>query len=181
MAKKQTLHSLSIEILTHDDQENFRRELFGGTDRSAALVGASMVDSTLVFALQANFIFLGEEETYTYFHGQNAMLGTLASRINMAYVLGVYDDKYKSYLNAIRRVRNVFAHGMRPINFDHELISKECGKLPEPDWSRTKDYVPRNTPRERYVMFCIQAWMKLLRYAGDKMHDMKGREPVILG
>lgn len=127
--KKLSLADLSREPLKPEDVEKLHIEIKDGTDRSAALIGGAAIDHALLNALNARFVRMKDEDFGDLFFSQQGVLSDLSSRIKIAHAIGIIDDHCRELLNAIRRIRNVFAHAIRPIDFGHELIVKQCELL----------------------------------------------------
>lgn len=100
------------------------------TDQAAALTGAAYLELLLEKLLTASFRPLSEGDTRRMFDGSgNGILCTLSSKIRMAYAIGVIDDEMYGDLKLINDIRNVFAHTLHDVDFNHELIKADCSKL----------------------------------------------------
>jgi len=153
--KKASLSNLSRQTLKPEHREEYAKELTGGSDRAAALVVAAEIDSYLIVILQAKFFRLSEDEKDRLVFGQNAPLSNFASRILVAYGLGLIDEAERDDLDRIRRIRNAFAHSVIPLTFDHDLIAKECSQL----WYRNvydKEMVSFGDPKARYLLTALE-------------------------
>lgn len=151
--KKPSLYDLSHEHLNPSDVEDFHKEILHGTDRSIALVGAALVDSALLRVLTIHFVEMDEKHFNAMFFKEGAPLASFSSRIRMGHALGVYDDHLMGILDIIRRVRNAFAHSLRPIDFNHPLVIEECEGLPK---AKLKDKLTHSLKplAENYVAIC---------------------------
>lgn len=150
---KMTLYDLSRETLKPEDVERFQEEILRGTDRASALVAASLVEGALIRALAAHMLIKDDEHFTELFFDRGAVLGDFASRISMGRAFGVYDDYFRDVLDVIRKVRNTFAHAVRPIDFTHELIAAQIAKIPD---APVKEGLPHSMSelRRRYVGVC---------------------------
>jgi hypothetical protein len=162
--KKASLYDLSRAPLLEKDHAALSEELIKGTDRSTALVGCAMVDAALVKAVSAHFVTMKEDEFEKLYYGPGSLLSTYSSRIKIGRCLGIYAEKLNGILDTIRRIRNVFAHSVVPLGFDHELIAKECEKLPE---AKLKTELSKglNPHRERYLAICVNLVIALEDHA----------------
>ena len=61
-------------------------------------------------------------------------LATFGAKIKIGYAMGLYGPEIKADLDCIRRIRNYFAHTMRPLTFRDARIKKICG-----DWATGKN------------------------------------------
>jgi DNA-binding MltR family transcriptional regulator len=101
--------------------EPMMAELAGESDRGVALIGAAYLDTALGSLLRR--CFAGDREIVAkLLDSPEAPLGTFASRINMAYCLGHIGPHHYGALNAIRDIRNAFAHFRRPLTFEDDEI-----------------------------------------------------------
>jgi len=84
-------------------------------DRTAAIMGVTFLEYDPEF----NYLFAGDEAPYR----------ELAGRIRLARALGINSKDYYYQLEAIRLIRNAFAHTMAEISFQTEEISAYCDDL----------------------------------------------------
>ena len=176
--KKPSLFGLSREPLREEDYSDLSRELIGGTDRSSALIGCAMVDGALLAALNSRFVTMPEEDFEAIFFKADAPLGTFSARIKIAYGVGIYGKKVRDILDAIRRVRNVFAHSVRPLQFSQTLIEPELKRLMQTNLDSIgfdKAGHTLNPLRELWIANCIDATRLLEGYA--KRHF--GKEIIV--
>lgn len=103
-------------------------ELRKGTDRTAAILAAAMVqanlDELLLSALPRT-----DKLTEALLYGQDGPLTRFANCINIGYALALFDDDIRQDLNSIRTIRNAFAHSRLPLTFKTRLIRQECMAL----------------------------------------------------
>ena len=149
-------------------------DLLNQSDRGAALIAGSFVDAVLALALQCHLVQMSERRMADLFEGPTAPLGTFAARIGMGRALGVFGDQTHATLQSIKGIRNVFAHALRPLDFNHELVVAECVKLaayPLPLGERS----PLKPARVRYTSVCIDLCRKLYEH-GERVG---GRDIVV--
>ncbi len=97
------------------------------------------------------------------FSGPNAPLGGFYSKIETSYALGIISDQDKDALNAMRHIRNAFAHSVLYLDFDSSEIDKLCkGKI------RGKEGLPpvSKTPVDNYDHFTTvfdETWHRLAK------------------
>jgi hypothetical protein len=141
-------------------------ELDNQTDRGAALIGAGLVDDYLKKAMRARLAHFNNFEEIM-FENEGAPLGTFSARIKVARALNVIGPVCEGHLDAIRRIRNQFAHSVLKIDFKHPLIEAECDKLlkDDPEWK------PEFSPsRRRYTMTVVDM-SKAFAELSDKEHE----------
>jgi mannitol operon repressor len=119
----QSLSRLPINI------ETWFNELKGESDRACALIAGAAISDGLRDLLEKYFIKLGEADINRLFHDQGASLGDFASRTDVSFALGLISPQERHAANAIRRIRNQFAHTLAQIDFSNELIISELSKV----------------------------------------------------
>src|ERR1035437_7947937 len=100
-------------------------------DPAAALLLSAIVDQSLEHAISAHFV-IDEAQKARLFQESPSTPGVLSQfshKIIIAHALGVYDDKVRTELDNIRRIRNAFAHPTGQFSFDHEVVSLVCESL----------------------------------------------------
>lgn len=101
------------------------------TDRNARAATLTVV-SLLEGALQKFLITkltIPEKEGPSDLFGSGAPLRDFSSKIKMGFALGLYGPQTKADLDAIREVRNAFAHTMEPIDFDTPEVVNVCNRI----------------------------------------------------
>jgi DNA-binding MltR family transcriptional regulator len=132
MAKKKlpSLRDITSEYISAEDLPRVVAELTEGSDRAATLVACTMVEVALREAIECRVINLNRDDYKSVFDSVGAPLGTFAARTLVAYAFGIIGPQTRSDLAIIRNVRNVFAHAMKPLDFNEPRVVKECKKLP---------------------------------------------------
>ena len=133
-----------------------------------AILGSSIVEHELETELRS-FFRRSDDETWKLLTGDTGPLGTFNQKIIAAYGFGIVDEVYKKALDAIRQIRNAFAHTKRLIDFDHELIEKELKTLKLPTAKRSFLYKQlvsiraiEGGPRTAYILLCFVVNIRLL-------------------
>jgi len=148
--KKSLLRDLSHERLAPEDFDAFVKETMGGSDRACALVCCSFIENILKDLIETHMRSDWPSLTDAVFDGVTAPLRSFSSRITIAYAMDIIDNPTMAALNAIRNIRNVFAHSEKHRTFDHELIAKEVAIL-----KKLKYIIPDADPRRRYIAACV--------------------------
>jgi hypothetical protein len=132
-----------------------------------AIVGSAFVEEGLKRLLKA--LWTGQKPDTEFAKLVSAQfeypaaLSSFSAVTSVAYCAGIIGRKTYTDLKAIRDVRNLFAHKMRPSNddnpmsFDDEMIAVECNKLTTcqdkyavyPEEALT---IPFTTPRNRFFV-----------------------------
>jgi len=105
-----------------------KREFDQGSDRSCAVVVASMLDERLYSLLRLTLVPNASRHD-SLFNGPSAPLNSFSSKIDMAFRIGLFSDKFARDLHIIRKIRNSFAHSFEPQSFDTPNISNRVGEL----------------------------------------------------
>jgi hypothetical protein len=97
-------------------------------DRAVALIAACLVEDALEAAIATKCQHLNSDDHNRLF-GADAPLGTLSSRIKMAYALGLCTREEQRNLDSMRVIRNAFAHVTRPLHFSTPVVTAVCDHL----------------------------------------------------
>ena len=95
------------------------------TDRGITLIIASHIEACLRRILEAALIDVPETENL--FEGPYAPFGSLSGKTQAAFVLGLITRSERDRVDAVRGVRNVFAHEVKA-DFENPRIAKICNK-----------------------------------------------------
>jgi hypothetical protein len=111
--------------------ENLERELYvSGSDRATAVMLGSFLEVNLERLLSKQMRSdLNSKDRRQIFEYEGA-LGTLSSKIVVAYALKLIGPITKADLNLIRLLRNEFAHSRIPFNFTTPEVWTVCEKFP---------------------------------------------------
>jgi hypothetical protein len=128
--KKGMFYALSRERLeSAKDYDSFRAELTGESDRACAIIASANVEHYLLDLIETMFIPLGDNDKNDLLFSPGATLGSFASRIDIAYALGLITPAQKSDLTTIKKLRNAFAHAVKDVRFADTIISAQVRKL----------------------------------------------------
>lgn len=151
MVKKQKTEQ-RVETLNFDI---VARDLFDESDRGCVLVATALIEDLLEMAFKAHFRSDGTRRS-DLFEGQGP-LSSLSNKIELAYFLELIDDRQRSGLHLLRKIRNDCAHLFEPIVFDSDRMKKFYRKDAEVSADRSEDTriwvtlgIPQ-TPRSRFV------------------------------
>jgi hypothetical protein len=125
MASK-SLHGLSRKPLTWKGKLDSMARALREDDREAALKSGSLVEVSLEHAIKARIIRLRKPELKSLFEGPQSPLGTFSAKIWIGYALGLYGAKAKHDLDAIKDIRNAFAHSPHHLDFRSRRIASRC-------------------------------------------------------
>ncbi|WP_164093432.1 hypothetical protein [Stenotrophomonas maltophilia] len=95
------------------------------SDRGIALIIAAHIEECLRRILES--VLVDSPETKSLFEGPYAPFGSLSGKTQAAFVMGLLTRSERDRIDAVRRVRNVFAH-QASASFEHPDIIKICRK-----------------------------------------------------
>jgi DNA-binding MltR family transcriptional regulator len=127
---KTSLKNLLNKIPTKDEMHHIALRLRDYPDEAAALVACSLLNHALRDAIASKFIKLSAIEIDGIFSdNQGGPLSTFASRIRIAYALGILGPRTRDDLNILRSVRNVIAHAVPKVDFTVQEVRAACAKI----------------------------------------------------
>lgn len=106
----------------------FLGQFYKESDRAAPLVAAAICDEVLLAILESFMVDC--KESREILRGPNAPLGSFSARIRTSYSLGLIEHREYEELQAIRKIRNEFAHGWQVARFDSTRIERHMSALP---------------------------------------------------
>lgn len=107
-------------------------ELFGASDRAAALLYCALVENALHRLISTKI------RRRLNSADRREMFETFSRTISVAYALELIGPIARSDLDLIRFIRNNFAHSPRPLNFDVPEVGDVCAALQYPDFPDAK-------------------------------------------
>jgi len=144
------LDSAQIDYMNRVLHEAYRE-----SDRAAAILIGAEIDSALRSLIQA--FILPPTNKSTNLLQSDAPLGTMASRIEIAYRLGLISVRLHRELHLLRRVRNEFAHHLAGFGFGDSPARDLCYELAIPQWvldgrPELSAELSLNAPRNRFTL-----------------------------
>jgi hypothetical protein len=99
-------------------------------EKAAVLLGAAYLEQCLEQLLVAAFKPLTEAEHNGLFaYPSGGFLKDYSAKVRLCYAMGLIEPETRDALKLIGQIRNVFAHTLHKIGFDHELVVADCQKL----------------------------------------------------
>jgi hypothetical protein len=147
-----------------EDRYHFEHiaELSTKPDRSLAVAGAAFLEHGLKTAI-LRFLrhdFPDSEQDRLFKH-DNALLSSLAARIDIAYALGILGESGRHDLHVVRKIRNVFAHSVLDVTFAFPEISEALSAIRAPE---RPDYPPNfksEDPRAKLLFIISYYYLRL--------------------
>jgi DNA-binding MltR family transcriptional regulator len=137
---RSSLNHLTEESPTGLEAIELLGQLRRQSDRECAVVCVSLLEHQLEVLLLNCFVEMTSAEEKELFGG-TAPLSTFAAKIKVAYALRLIDKTFRDDLDRVRKIRNVFAHKVKPIHFSHPDVADWCFKLKLAQSPRPKDMV----------------------------------------
>jgi hypothetical protein len=118
-----------------DAHEVVNKEILKQSDRAAAILAATMLESRIADVIKSTFK-RNDKLTERLFESEDSL--TFSARIGLGYALGFYGPKTHRDLTLIRKIRNLFAHRMAladstksisEATFDSPEIASRCDEL----------------------------------------------------
>jgi hypothetical protein len=115
-----------------DDLAESIKRVIPKTHASNVMILSARLEETLSLIIQGNMPNLTNNKKIELFEGYGP-LNSLASKIEIAYALGFIVAEERRNLQAIKAIRNVFAHSPDfSMNFAHPSLEKALAMLPPP-------------------------------------------------
>lgn len=164
------LQKLGREPLTAAHVEEWYRQLDAeANDRGAAILAATAVENALQFAITNRLLIHEGQDNHLF--GFNSPMGSFENKIRIGYALRIFWHKTKRNLDAIKAVRNAFAHASTPIDFENQKIKavcRDCIYVPNPfpkETSIPEAEISTISIRRRYIGACENTANLLIFYA----------------
>jgi hypothetical protein len=94
----------------------------GESDRASIILMAALLDDTLSFTISRNFCeAVGQQEKDPAFRFDGP-LGTFSSKIEIAALFGLIDDRVCDQLHTVRELRNACAHSRHGLRFTDAIL-----------------------------------------------------------
>jgi hypothetical protein len=156
-------------------------EINDQSDRAAAIVAASFLEDRLAALLKVSM--RDDPKVIRDMFGGHGPLGTFSAKIDLGFLINLYDERQHRVLHRIRTVRNKFAHGLELVTFGTRQIVDLCNNFeapfspdPQLDIAESERLKSENfdawmekwilhalsgpdTPRERYLIAVRMAYL----------------------
>jgi hypothetical protein len=123
-----TMHMINDEqmkLMRAEELLTVLKHSSGESDRGITLIIASHIEVCLQRIIES--FLIDSKDIEELFEGPYAPLGSLSGKTKFAYLLGLITKHERDKIDAVRQVRNVFAHEINA-NFEHPKIKKICEK-----------------------------------------------------
>lgn len=163
-----------------EDFRDILAEMQKSDDRTAAILGAAMLDEALLAALRKR---LRPGDVSDGLLRPSGALGAFDARGKLAYALGIMGELTYKDFKILRDIRNHFAHVAlvpapsgrpRSLGFESDRIRGWCGNLGLPEHYGVRPD-PVLSPRDRFIWVAVLITAGLWNYIHG--HD-SGPDPV---
>lgn len=113
-----------VWAIKSDDDKAILQEIEHQTDRGAALIATAYLEERLVDAIKARLVQDKNIES-AFFKGIGP-LANFSARIDLGYLLGIYEKKAHRLFLTVKDIRNRFAHRAEPLEFTTQKINDLC-------------------------------------------------------
>ena len=129
--------------------DQLRKYIVEGDARVASIMAGAVVNDLLRIVVQYNMIERSGKEEEEIFEN-NGTLATFSALIRVGHAMGLYSRKLRDDMNAIRKIRNDFAHTLEAIDLSQsEYRSRLLGL------NALKDEPDRSTLPEGELLFKV--------------------------
>jgi DNA-binding MltR family transcriptional regulator len=111
-------------MLFNDEESEAVTELYKSSDRAAAIMAATIVESRLTAALKNRF--RPNIDVQNEMFRSSGPLGSFSAKIKLGCLLGVCSDQAFSDLEIMKNIRNRFAHYLDIKDFQSQRIADWC-------------------------------------------------------
>ena len=111
------------DLQGHPEAINALNEMTSSNARTCAIVGLAFLENMLVLAILSRLRDLDEIEQKKLFDEPLSLLSGFSRRVEIARALNLFNDKIKSDLERLNKIRNKFAHYLEVSDFDHQEVA----------------------------------------------------------
>jgi hypothetical protein len=123
-----SLRELSHASPSKEDTDKLIEEASNSSDRNSSIILCSYLERSLIHLIQTN-LKLSDAAMISLLKDRDGPFSSFYSNIIFAKELGLIDKDISSDLDAIRRIRNAFAHTPLPIDFTTSDITRDIEKF----------------------------------------------------
>lgn len=155
-------------------------EIYGESDRAAAVVALGYFDETLTSCLTSRFVKMSRERHDALFKDREGAFTSFYAKTLIGHAIGMYGVNTLNDLDYARRIRNRFAHYPSIRTFKHTKIAALCAKMYTAKHMKRKGLVKKydpDDPKAIYIDSLLQISAVLVR-SGPRFEDLY-RIPVV--
>lgn len=113
------------------DRDSLMEELLNGNDRSLIITLASYAENAIELLIGQHLPALAkaEKKDWDVAFRHDGPLGTFSACIDMAFLLGLIDERLRGQLDDLRHMRNAVAHTKRAVTFEDQELKNVALRL----------------------------------------------------
>jgi hypothetical protein len=130
-----TLRAFYGDRLAMESREDTDKEFATANDRSVIITLVAQADTSLEYRLITFFPVLknADKATFQNVFRSEGPLGSLSSKIEIAYNVGAIDGYQRMQLDGLRTIRNAVAHASRIVDFGHPPLQNAIRRIIAPN------------------------------------------------
>ncbi|POD29683.1 hypothetical protein BKM14_20605 [Pseudomonas syringae pv. syringae] len=163
-----------------DAVKRFEKELGDESPRGVVLIGTAMLEEKLRELMIAALV-PNPSSSDTLFDGPNSAFGSLSSKIDGAYRMGLISNTFCRDLHVIRRLRNDVAHEPQSFRFEDPSPKNRIESLSNSHgmYKRSPKWVEKHgTPSLKAQFIEAVSWM-IFRLAAEKERCPVQSSPIL--
>jgi DNA-binding MltR family transcriptional regulator len=129
---------------TEADIKAIYDEIDAQTDRGAAIIAAAILDDFLSDLIKKRLVLTPKIEQRIFNFDTGGLASEYTQKIDLAFSIGLFNQKIFEDLRLIGKIRNRFAHKIDPITFSDPEIAAWCQTLHNKGIGKT--------PRDKYLI-----------------------------
>ncbi|UHH30526.1 hypothetical protein LUW10_01425 [Pseudomonas veronii] len=144
-----------------DAVKRFEKELGDESPRGVVLIGTAMLEEKLRELIVATLV-PNPSSSDTLFDGPNSAFGSLSSKIDGAYRMGLISNTFCRDLHVIRRIRNEVAHEPQSFRFEDPSPKNRIESLSNSHgmYKRSPNWIEKNgVPSLKAQFIEAVSWM----------------------
>ncbi len=167
-----TLRRAYKDKTTRPNTEKLLAELKGESDRAAIIHISALLDDALSITIAKKFCFEpigGEFDRCFRFDGP---LGSFSSKIEIACLFGVIDDRLAQQWTLIREMRNACAHSKHALTFSDDELANVAVRLGKPLGEFDFDNSNQQTRKYSFIIKAMFTFTILNRGSREQAWDL---------
>lgn len=113
--------------LRADEFKSFRGLWKKDTDQGCILLAAAYLDVGLQELLKGHFV--QDRKLAEELLGNSRPIGSFSARIDLTFLLGLIGRRVHRDLHLVRKIRNICAHSLQPVEFSNREIDQRCNQF----------------------------------------------------
>lgn len=146
-------------------------------ERSAVLTLVSLLEGAFQLSLKKR-LERDEKGEHSYLFNPGCPLRDLSSKIKIGFALKMYGPQTRDDLDAIREVRNSFAHSMSLIDFGTQEVANVCNRITIQSRYVIPESGPDSTPKNIFMWSAMGFTIEFYRLAAPNLFSPETGEAI---